>query len=155
MSSHCAAPWYHGSPQIFAELACGSTITQDRHLAEVFAHKPTLVSLGGRGRVRHNGRAAGLLYRVAEPVGPDDVIAHPHSTMPAGLEWLTTRPLKVELLGPVPPTLNERMSPLAEHLLVLRARAQRRLDRLIRRCRGWSKRAVAGVGVRGRGSRRG
>ncbi len=121
--------WYHGSPQSLTLLATGSTITQERYLAEVFSHKPTLVSLGDSGRLRHNGSAAGFLYRVAETVGPDDIIPVPQSAMPAGLEWLITRPLKVILVGPVTPTPGERMLPLAAQILRLRARLCRRFDR--------------------------
>lgn len=36
--------WYHGSPIVLASLVPGSTITQDKDLARVFSHKPSLVS---------------------------------------------------------------------------------------------------------------
>ena len=39
-------PWYHGSPLQLKRLRAGSTITQDRDLARVFSHKPSLVSQG-------------------------------------------------------------------------------------------------------------
>jgi hypothetical protein len=93
------APWYHGSPAQLTCLRAGSTITQARRLAEVFSHKPALVCLADDGTIRHNGSAPGFLYRVAEPVGPEDVVPHPRSSMEAGLEWLITRELAVILLG--------------------------------------------------------
>jgi len=137
--------WYHGSPLVLSVLLSGSTITQDRHLAEVFSLKPTLVSLGDDGKIHHNGRADGLLYRMAEPVGPGDVVPHPRSSMPPGLEWLITRPLRVELIGPVTPVKGERMSPLAERMLVLRARGYRLFARLGRVWRGWCRQVGGGI----------
>jgi hypothetical protein len=93
--------WYHGSPLKLTILRAGSTITRDRRLAEVFSHKPALVCISDEGDIRHNGTEAGFLYRISEEVQPGDVYAHPRSTMPPGLEWLTMRELKVTLLGPV------------------------------------------------------
>lgn len=99
-----ARPWFHGSPHVLETLLAGSTITQDEHLARVFSHKPEIVSLdeeGGGLRIRHTGRQPGLLYQLDEPIGPADVYPHPRTSMPAGLEWLTRRPLRLRLLGPV------------------------------------------------------
>jgi hypothetical protein len=95
------APWYHGSPFELTHLLPGSTITQDRRLAEVFSHKPTLVSLEDDGMIRHNGNERGLLYRVDEEVLPADILPHPRSSMPPGKEWLAQRELRVALIGPV------------------------------------------------------
>jgi hypothetical protein len=99
--------WYHGSPLRLARLRSGSTLTHDRRLAEVFSHKPTLVSVGDDGMVRHNGYAQGWLYAVSEDVRPEDVTPHPRSSMQPGQEWLTRRELSVALLGPVPITKDE------------------------------------------------
>jgi hypothetical protein len=58
-------PWYHGSPKVLDVLRAGSIITQDRELARVFSHKPTLVSVDDAGEMRqikHNGTEAGFLY---------------------------------------------------------------------------------------------
>lgn len=96
--------WFHGSPQMLDTLLAGSTITQNEHLARVFSHKPEIVSLDEDGeiyRIRHTGRLPGLLYQIDEPIGLADVYLHPRSSMPAGLEWLTRRPLRLRLLGPV------------------------------------------------------
>ena len=100
--------WYHGSPYRIEILLSGSTITRDIELARVFSHKPQVVSLedepqvqSGIPRIRHNGQQKGLLYRIDEPVHPEDVIPHPHTSMAPGLEWLTKRPLKLYLIGPV------------------------------------------------------
>jgi hypothetical protein len=112
MSNFTAAPnlpWLHGSPLRLEELREGSTITQDEELARAFSHKPQILSLeddpallaAGARRVRHNGTLSGLLYVIDEPLSPDDVFPHPRSSMPAGLEWLTRRPLRLRLLGPV------------------------------------------------------
>jgi len=92
-------PWFHGSPSRFGVLRKGSTITQDRELARVFSHDPSLVSLSDDRIFKHDGKKPGFLYRIAEDITPYDVQPHPHSTMPEGKEWITTRDLKVELIG--------------------------------------------------------
>lgn len=82
-------------------LRAGSTITQDRHLAEVFSHKPEIVSTEDDGTIRHTGTLPGLLYRVDEPVSEGDVYPHPRTSMAPGKEWLTARPLRLALIGAV------------------------------------------------------
>ncbi len=102
-------PWYHGSPYRIKALRLGSTITQDEALARVFSHKPHIVALeddadrlaSGIPRLRHNGTLPGLLYCIDEALGPRDIFPHPRSSMPPGLEWLTSRPLRLRLIGPV------------------------------------------------------
>ncbi len=119
-------PWFHGSPHILETLLAGSTITQDEHLARVFSHKPAIVSLDEEGGVlciRHTGRLPGLLYQVVEPIGPEDIYPHPRSNMPAGLEWMTRRPLCLRLLGPVEIAQDELLS--EAELAELRWRAER------------------------------
>ena len=108
--------WYHGSPLRLCTLQAGSTVTMDVHLAEAFSHKPSLVSLEDDGAVRHNSREPGLLYRVAEALGPGDVTPHPQSSMPPGLEYLTTRDLALALVGPVPIRADELLSEAAAEL---------------------------------------
>jgi hypothetical protein len=88
-------PWYHGSPLILEELLVGSTITQDKELARIFSHKPTIVAKDEAGQVFHNGKLNGHLYIVDEPITSEDVYPHPNSTMGPGEEWLITRQLKV------------------------------------------------------------
>jgi quercetin dioxygenase-like cupin family protein len=112
--------WYHGSPYRLSTLREGSTITRERHLAEVFSHKPPIVSIGDDGTIRHNGTAAGYLYRVVDPVAGEDVYPHPRSSMPPGKEWLTRRELRVELIGPVQLREEERLS--EQDLKEIRAR---------------------------------
>lgn len=102
--------WYHGSPHVLTSLHGGSTITRDRHLAEVFSHKPMIVSAEDDGTLRHNGTLPGFLYRVAEDVRPDDVYPHPRSSMEPGKEWLTRRELQVELIGPTQIVDAERLT---------------------------------------------
>ncbi|GAG23995.1 unnamed protein product, partial [marine sediment metagenome] len=91
----------------------GSTITQDRDLARVFSHRPTLVSIShdaGIDRIRHDGTVPGFLYRIAEDLRPGDVYPHPHSSMGAGKEWLTSRELRVILVGPTEIVEQERLT---------------------------------------------
>lgn len=106
-----AAPWFHGSPYELTELRAGGTITQDRALARVFSHKPSLVSADDEGRIRHNGRRAGLLYLIAEPVRRDDVTPVPGSTLAPGQEWLSARPLRLAPIERPAPAPAELLSP--------------------------------------------
>lgn len=119
-------PWYHGSPERFAYLRCGSTITQDRDLARVFSHKPSLVECyvdgEGRRRVKHSGVKAGFLYRIAEEVQPEDVYPHPRTTMEPGQEWLTTRELRLDLVSTTEVVACESLT--QEELDALRRRAE-------------------------------
>jgi hypothetical protein len=102
--------WYHGSPLELAAIREGSTITQDRRLAEVFSHKPTIVSVSDDGRVQHNGTLPGFLYYVVEEVGPEDAYPHPRTTMEEKKEWLTRRELRVALIGPTRISDDDRLS---------------------------------------------
>lgn len=96
--------WYHGSNARFDTLRESSTITQWRELAEAFSHKPTLLSIGDDGSIRHNGVEKGLLYVIDEPVEiGTDVYAHPRTTMEENAEWLTSRPLRVRMIREVKP----------------------------------------------------
>ena len=96
--------WYHGFPFLFEVLEKGSTVTQWRELAEAFSHKPDTLCIEDDGEILHNGKEEGFLYRIAEPIMMDkDVFPHPRTTMEEELEFLTTRPLKVEQIGKVPP----------------------------------------------------
>jgi hypothetical protein len=94
-----AEVWYHGSPKRLSRLRTGSTITRNRELAEIFSHKPTLVSVEEDGRIRHNGVMRGYLYVIDEGICSDDVEPHPRTTMAPGEEWLTRRPLRLRLVG--------------------------------------------------------
>jgi hypothetical protein len=87
--------WYHGSPLTLSVLRAGSTVTQDRGLARVFSHRPTIVCIEDDGRIRHSGQQPGILYRLVGPLADPDLVPHPNSTMADGLEWLTTRDLEV------------------------------------------------------------
>lgn len=95
--------WYHGSPLELETLLTGSTITQDRGLARIFSHKPTVVCWFIQGDVqqrKHSGKQPGYLYQIAEEIGAEDVYPHPNSSMEPGLEWLTKREIKLALIGP-------------------------------------------------------
>jgi hypothetical protein len=100
-------PWYHGSPLALEILREGSTMTQWRDLARVFSHKPAIVSIGDDRLIRHNGTLPGYLYVIDEPVGPEDVQPHPRTTMAPGDEWITTRPLRLRLIGTTAPRSEE------------------------------------------------
>ena len=117
-------PWYHGSPLQLTVLLPGSTITQERDLARIFSHKPTIVSqdVNDRGErtIKHAGQAPGFLYRVAETVNPVDVLPHPQTTMGPGQEWLTNRVLRVELIEPTRIIDDEILS--NEEIATLRAK---------------------------------
>ncbi len=99
MDFDASKPWYHGSPLRLSVLQQGSTMTQWRDLARVFSHKPTMVEISDDRAIRHNGRLPGYLYEIAEPVAREDVMPHPRTTMEPGDEWLTTRDLRLTLLG--------------------------------------------------------
>jgi hypothetical protein len=106
-------PWYHGSPEVLDVLRAGSTITQDRELARVFSHRPTLVSVDDAGEIRqikHNGTELGYLYRIAEEIAPQDVTPHPRSAMEFGKEWLTGRALRLTLVEPTQPVREEMLT---------------------------------------------
>ena len=102
--------WYHGSLCELTTLHSGSTITQDRKLAEAFSHKPTLVSMSDSGKIEHNGTAPGFLFRIEEAVQSEDVSPHPRSVMEFGKEWLTKRELRVILVGPTEIESEDRMT---------------------------------------------
>ena len=103
-------PWYHGSPVRLTALRTGSSITQDRDLARVFSHRPRLVSVDDDGGLKHDGSLPGYLYVVAEEVREPDVLPHPRSSMAPAKEWLTTRPLWVELIGRTKVRADEALS---------------------------------------------
>jgi len=92
--------WFHGSPAQISVLRQGSTITQDRHLAQIFSHKPTIVSVEDDGSIRHNGVLPGFLYLIVEPVSLEDIVPVPRSSMEPGKEWLTLRELCLHVLEP-------------------------------------------------------
>lgn len=99
MSISLTGEWYHGSPLVLDTLLPGSTITPWRALAEAFSHKPPLLAINDDLTITHTGAAFGYLYRIAEPIAVGvDIIAHPRTTMDENMEFLATRPLRVELL---------------------------------------------------------
>jgi len=91
-------PWYHGSPLYLDVLNEGSTITQWKKLAKAFAKKPKLLSYSKiNGKIFHTGIKKGILYVIDEPLIIDvDIFQHPQSTMDKGVEFITTRSLKIK-----------------------------------------------------------
>ena len=133
-----AKTWYHGSPFKLTTLRKGSTITQDRNIARVFSHRPTLVSIsvhvGISGEeVKHDGITPGFLYRIAQNIKPADIFPHPNSSMEEGKEWLTNRELRVELIGPTQIVNEERLT--EEEILQLKREEAKSRNEL---CRGRS-----------------
>jgi len=114
-------PWYHGSPLKLKVLRKRSTITQDRDLARIFSHKPTIVSISDRG-MKHDGSIPGFLYQIAEEIRQRDIYPHPRSAMEEGKEWLTARELRVELIGLTQVAEEEKLTD--EELERLRKRAE-------------------------------
>lgn len=116
------APWYHGAARKdLTELRVGSTITQVPRLAEIFSHKPSLVSAADDGTIKHNGIARGWLYVVEDVVDKAAIEPHPRTTMHPGDEWLTRRPLRVKMLEAVALRPEEILS--YNEVLELRRRA--------------------------------
>jgi hypothetical protein len=66
--------------------------------------------MGDDGALQHTGTMPGYLYRIDEPVGPEDVSPHSRSSMPPGAEWLTRRALRLALIGPTVVREEERLS---------------------------------------------
>jgi hypothetical protein len=120
--------WYHGSPLELTSLRTGSTITQDRDLARVFSHKPSLVSQDtderGERQIKHSGRQPDLFYRIDEPILPGDIYPHPQSTIGPGQEWLTTRPLRLALIEPTLPQEDELLNAMEIEALLARLAEQ-------------------------------
>jgi hypothetical protein len=102
--------WYHGSPFKLTTLHEGSTITQQRALARIFSHKPTLVSVSDNGQIKHNGTGPGYLYTIADEIQLEDVVPHPRTAMAPGDEWLTTRELRLRLLCSTKPAPEEQLT---------------------------------------------
>lgn len=125
-------PWFHGSPFALTELRPGSTITRDRALAKAFSHRPSLeqdTREGDAGALRHNGRQEGWLYLVDDVVRDGDVVPVPGSTMGAGQESLTTRPLRVVAIERTTVSADELLSAEEEHALRMKLQEPRRRDR--------------------------
>jgi hypothetical protein len=90
--------WFHGSPLELETLRKGSTITQIEKLAQIFSHKPSIVSVSDNGEIKHNGKVKGRVYRIADEVTADDIFEHPKSFMRKGWEWITNKEFKLEFL---------------------------------------------------------
>jgi hypothetical protein len=91
--------WYHGSPVELLTLAPGSSITRNRSLAEAFSHKPSLLSVGDNGSIKHNGTRPGYLYTIDESFSESEGAPHPAIGTNDLWEWITNRPLRLKLIG--------------------------------------------------------
>ncbi|WP_339302912.1 hypothetical protein [Paenibacillus sp. FSL R5-0519] len=103
-------PWFHGSPMLLDELLVGSRITQDRELARIFSHKPSIVGFDENGTRLHNGKLYGYIYILDEEITSEDVYPHPATTMNLGEEWLIKRGLKVRKIDETETRAEEQLS---------------------------------------------
>ena len=87
----------------------GSWVSPFREFAKAFSHKPTRVSATGDdlANVRHDGKIAGFLYVVAEPLADQDLEELPGTDR---THWKTTRVLKMQLFEEVPLVDTEMLS---------------------------------------------
>jgi hypothetical protein len=97
MSLKKQGTWFHGSSSELETLRKGSSITQIEKLAQAFATGPGMVSVSDDGKIRHNGKLKGRVYRVTDRVNADDIYEHPGSSM-KGWEWITKKEFKLEFM---------------------------------------------------------
>ena len=90
--------WFHGSSLELETLRKGSSITQIEKLAQAFSTMPSIVSVSDDGKVKHNGRSKGRVYRVADRVTNNDIYEHPKSTMGTGWECIIKKEFRLEFL---------------------------------------------------------
>ncbi len=89
--------WFHGSSLKLDTLRKGSSITQIEKLAQAFSSKPSMISVSDDGKIKHNGKLKGRVYKVADQVTTDDIYEHPRSSI-KGWEWITKKEFKLEFL---------------------------------------------------------
>lgn len=82
--------WYYGSPERMTALRPGAVITPNIQLARALACAPRVLSVSDDGRIAHDGRRVGHLYRVAG-VHPQELSARFSSGLSDGQEWITQR----------------------------------------------------------------
>jgi hypothetical protein len=109
MSLKKQGTWFHGSSSELETLRKGSSITQIEKLAQVFSTKPSIVSVSDDGKIRHNGKSKGRVYRVTNRVTTDDIYEHLRSSM-KGWEWITKKEFKLEFLYEVSPSPDDILS---------------------------------------------
>ena len=110
MSLKKQGTWFHGSPSELETLRKGSSITQSEKLAQVFSNKPSIVSVSDDGKIRHNGKSKGRVYKVTDRVTTDDIYEHPRSSWKKGWEWITKKEFKLEFLYEVSPCPDDFLS---------------------------------------------
>jgi len=88
--------WYHGSPLEIDFLKIGSSITKNKNLAMAFSYKPTQLSVDNNGNITHNGTKKGILYRITEEIGLNDIEKHSACSTEDPWEYITKRELKIE-----------------------------------------------------------
>lgn len=106
----CSRTWYHGSQEKLARLCVGSSITQNRDIAQAFSHRPSVLSISNDGTIKHNGTVPGYLCIVSEEVEAGAVYVHPHLANVNRWEWLTKRELRLELVEPTQVREKEKLT---------------------------------------------
>jgi hypothetical protein len=110
MSLKKQGTWFHGSPLELEILRKGSSITQIEKLAQVFSSRPSIVSVSDDGKIKHNGKSKGRVYRVINRVTTDDIYEHPRSSWKKGWEWITKKEFKLKFLYEVTPSPDDILS---------------------------------------------
>jgi len=117
--------WFHGSPLELETLRKGSSITQIEKLAQAFSTKPDIVSVSDDGKIKHNGKLKGHVYRVTDGVTTDEIYEHPRSSM-KGWEWITRREFKLKFLYAFLPSPDDNLS--VNEIRELRERKREQTD---------------------------
>ncbi len=89
-------------------------------MAQAFSCKPGIVSVSDDGKIKHNGKAKGRVYRVTDKVTTDDIFKHPRSSWKKGWEWITRKEFKLEFLYEFSPSPDDILS--ADEIRELRKR---------------------------------
>jgi hypothetical protein len=98
MSLKKQGTWFHGSSLELETLQKGSSITQIEKLAQAFSTRPSIISVYVNGKIKHDGKSKGRVYRVIGRVTANDIYEHPRSSMEKGWEYLTKKEFKIEFL---------------------------------------------------------
>lgn len=79
-------------------------------MAQAFACKPSLVSVSDDGKIKHNGKSIGKVYRITDRVTTDDIFIHPRSSWNKGWECITKKEFNLEFLYEFSPSPDNILS---------------------------------------------
>jgi hypothetical protein len=102
--------WFHGSPLELEILQKGSSITQIEKMAQVFSTRPDMISVSDEGKVKHNGKLTGRVYKIAGRVAANDIYKHPRSSWKKGWEWITKKEFRLKFLYEVTPSADDLLT---------------------------------------------